>query len=238
LNPFSLFLFSCVILNSSHSRAPDAEIYDYRVFGAEGWDIDDAIYTSIIEACFDGVDIINMSLGGRWPSPAIQTAVQYAHSQGVIVVAAAGNEGDGDDMTVERSFPALWDEAISTAAVKKESNLPVVYFSNTNPQVDYAGIGVDVVSFKPGGGFQQMSGTSMAAPHVCGLLTALLDKENGNKHMMANVCNKKSHDETLRNFINKHYCIDIGLKGADHSTGLGFLTYLNKKEFDKAFHDL
>lgn len=107
MNPFSLFLFSCVILNSSHSRAPDAEIYDYCVFGAEGWDIDDAIYTSIIEACFDGVDIINMSLGGRWPLSAIQTAVQYAHSQGVIVVTAAGNEGDGDDMTVERSFPAL-----------------------------------------------------------------------------------------------------------------------------------
>ena len=95
-----------------------------------------------------------------------------------------------------------------------------------------------MVSFKPGGGFQEISGTSMAAPHVCGLLAALLDKENGNKHMVAKVFNKKSHDETLRDWINKHHCIDIGLTGADDSTGLGFLTYLSKKEFDDVFDNL
>ena len=56
------------------------------------------------------------------------------------------------------SYPAMWDEAISVAAVSKRGDLPVAIFSNSNPQVDYAGIGVDVVSFKPGGGFQTMSG--------------------------------------------------------------------------------
>jgi len=52
----------------------------------------------------------------------------------------------------------MWDEAISVAAVSKEGDLPVAYFSNTNPQVDYSGIGVDALSFKPGGGNQVMSG--------------------------------------------------------------------------------
>ena len=45
-------------------------------------------------------------------------------------------------------------------SVAKKLGFPVAFFSNTNAQVDYAGIGVDVVSMKPGGGFREMSGTS------------------------------------------------------------------------------
>jgi hypothetical protein len=42
--------------------------------------------------------------------------------------------------------------------VGKSENLPTANFSNTNPEVDYAGIGVDAISFKPDGGYQNMSG--------------------------------------------------------------------------------
>lgn len=211
------------VAGTIHMLAPDAEIYDYRVFGAEGFPVDDAIATSIFEACFDGVDIINMSLGGRWPSSNIRAAVQYAHSKNIVVVCAAGNEGDGNPLTNERSYPALWDEAISVAAVSKSDSLPVAYFSNTNPQVDYSGIGVDVISFKPDGGFQTMSGTSMACPHVCGLIAALHDKENG---ILG------GGDASVRETLEEKYLIDIGVTGADNATGLGFLTYLTKDEFD------
>jgi len=217
------------VAGTVHMMAPDAEIYDYRVFGDEGgFAVDEAIVTSVFEACFDGVDVINMSLGGRWPSNDIRAAVQYAHSRGVIVVCAAGNEGDDSPLTNERSYPALWDEAISVAAIAKESDLPVAWFSNTNPQVDYSGIGVDVTSFEPGGGFQQMSGTSMACPHVCGLITALLDKESGSG-------SGSEGDAAMRALLNEKYSIDIGVKGADNATGLGFLTYLSKAEFDEMF---
>ena len=44
-------------------------------------------------------------------------------------------------------------------------------FSSSNPEVDYGSIGVNIVSLKPGGGYQEMSGTSMAAPHVVGLIS-------------------------------------------------------------------
>ncbi len=90
------------VAGTIHLMAPDAEIYDYRVFGEEGFDVDEAITISIYEACFDGCDIINMSLGGRWPNSNIRSAVEYAHSKGVIVVCAAGNSGDGDPLTNER----------------------------------------------------------------------------------------------------------------------------------------
>ena len=212
------------VAGTIHMMAPDAEIYDYRVFGDEGgFPVDDAIATSIFEACFDGCDIINMSLGGRWPSNKIRGAVQYAHSKGVLVVCAAGNEGDNNPLTNERSYPALWDEAMCIAAVAKENDLPIARFSNTNPQVDYSGIGVDVKSFKPDGGFQLMSGTSMACPHVCGLLTALLDKES----------DPVKGDAAMRALLKEKYVIDIGVTGADNATGLGFLTYLTKAEFDE-----
>mmetsp|Transcript_13667 Transcript_13667/g.28653 ORF Transcript_13667/g.28653 Transcript_13667/m.28653 type:complete len:307 (+) Transcript_13667:361-1281(+) len=212
------------VAGTIHMMAPDADIYDYRVFGDEGWGVDEAIVTSIYEACFDGCDIINMSLGGRWPSSGIRGAVQYAHSKGVLVVCAAGNEGDDSPLTNERSYPALWDEAMCIAAVSKKDDLPVAWFSNSNPQVDYSGIGVDVKSFKPDGGFQSMSGTSMACPHVCGLLTALLDKED----------NPVKGDAAMRALLTK-YTIDIGVKGPDNVTGLGFLTFLTKSEFDALF---
>ena len=151
------------VAGTIHMLAPDAEIYDYRVFGDEGFPVDEAIVTCIFEACFDGVDIINMSLGGRWPTNDIRAAIKYAHSKGVIVVCAAGNEGDDNILTNERSYPAMWEEAISVAALTKSEDLPVAYFSNTNPQVDYAGIGVNVTSFKPDGGFQGMSGKSKSS---------------------------------------------------------------------------
>ena len=60
-------------------------------------------------------------------------------------------------------------EVISIAAVRKQVGLPTASFSNTNAQVDYAGIGYNVHSFKPGGGMHQMSGKSrdMMKDSVC-----------------------------------------------------------------------
>jgi subtilisin family serine protease len=90
------------VAGTIHMLAPDAEILDYRFFGTEGdVDAEHAISASIFEACSDGCNVINMSLGGRWPNASIRTAVRYAHSKGVIIVCAAGNEGDGNSMINE-----------------------------------------------------------------------------------------------------------------------------------------
>jgi len=149
------------VAGTIHMMAPEAEIYDYRVFGAEGWGVDSAVATSIEWAVRDGCDIINMSLGGPRASMRIGDAVRYAHSKGVHMIVAAGNEGDANPLTNELSYPGMRPEVACIAAVSKRDNLPVAYFSNTNAQVDYAGIGVDVQSFKPEGGFQKMSGKSL-----------------------------------------------------------------------------
>lgn len=105
------------------------------------------------------------------------------------------------------SYPAQYEECLSIAAVSKADGLPVARFSNSNVGVDHAGIGVDVISFKPGGGFQAMSGTSMACPHVCGFIAALLSSQE-----------KKSVD--VRKKVADEFTVDIGVPGPDKSTGL------------------
>ena len=66
------------VAGTIHMIAPEAEIYDYRVFGAEGVGVDTAIERSIYQAIDDGCDIINMSLGGPYASRRIMRAVRYA----------------------------------------------------------------------------------------------------------------------------------------------------------------
>ena len=98
-------------------------------------------------------------------------------------------------------------------------------FSESNPQVDYAGIGVDVISFKPGGGVQSMSGTSMASPHVCGFIAAILSGPDFK--------GKPVSDAQLRRILSRKYAIDIGVEGRDNSTGVGLVTKLSKPELDE-----
>ena len=123
------------------------------------------------------------------------------------------------------SYPAFYEECISIAAVSKKNGFPVAVFSNSNSQVDYAGIGVDVASMEPGGGYQTMSGTSMASPHVAGLIACLLSDNSSVK--------KNIDDKALRTLLNESYALDIAAEGIDTATGVGFLTALDANAFDE-----
>lgn len=208
------------VAGTIHFMAPNADLFDYRVFGENGdFDTDLAIAKSIRSAVdIDKCHVINMSLRCSYPVlPEIAKAVMYAKKKGVHMVCAAGNDGDGNPLTDELySFPALFDETISVAAVQKEDGLPATNFSESNSKIDFSGIGRDVISLKPGGGLQSMSGTSMAAPHVTGLIACLLSNQP-----------QKYNDSQLRKLLRKKYVVDIAEKGFDKQTGAGFLTYLS-----------
>ncbi len=109
-----------------------------------------------------------LSLGGSVYDP-IDEAVMNLGASGVFVALAAGNESD--DANNHSPARANGANLYTISAMDIYDNF--AYFSNYgNPPVDYCAPGVSVLSTYKSGGYATMSGTSMAAPHVCGLLLA------------------------------------------------------------------
>jgi len=211
------------VAGTIHMLAPEAEIYNYCVFETESAE-NIAVAEAIRLAIDDGCQIINMSIGGPRHN-SIARAVSAAHSEKVLMIVSAGNDGDNNTLTYEYSYPAMNSKTVSVAAVYKENDLSTAPWSNTNDAVDYAGIGVDVISFRAKSiGYMKKNGTSMATPHVCGFVAALMTKDGNYSDIITN-------DESLRTLLDENFVRDIGEKGPNNSTGKGFLTYLNETEF-------
>lgn len=152
--------------------APDAELYAVKVLDNSGSGSYSGIAQGIEWAVDNGMDVINMSLGGSADSEVLRSAVQYAYNSGVVVVAAAGNSGAGSDTV---GYPAKYPEAIAVAAVDSNNNR--ASFSSTGPAVELSAPGVSVLSTVPRNRYASYSGTSMASPHVAGV-AALVKSAN------------------------------------------------------------
>jgi|GEM_PF-2367818 len=149
--------------------APSSQLYALKVLSSDGSGQISSIIKAISWAIEHHISIINLSLGSRFPSSPLHQAIKKAYKEGIIITAAAGNEVIGP------SFPAFYDECISTAAIDKEKK-PAI-FSNRDPHIDISAPGVKVYSTIPGGKFASYSGTSMAAPHIAGIAALILSKE-------------------------------------------------------------
>jgi subtilisin len=174
--------------------APGVRLFSYRVFGRqrrdeEGPDASNyAILKALDRAVEDGCDLVNLSLGGGDPDPALSDAVADARDRGTLVIGAAGNEAR---RTV--SYPARLAAALAVSAVGREGTFPatalaaedvspvrgrdrrdfLAVFSNVGREIDLCAPGVGVVSTMFDG-YAPLSGTSMACPAAVGAAARLL----------------------------------------------------------------
>ncbi len=110
--------------------------------GACAWSYNSDLIAAAYECRDAGSTVINMSLGGGGATSAAAQAFQDLADQGILSIAAAGNDG-----TTQMSYPASYDSVVSVAAIDINKNLGS--FSQRNSQVELAAPGVDVLSTVP-----------------------------------------------------------------------------------------
>ena len=114
-----------------------------------------------------GARVINMSLGGDVDTTVERNAVAYAIQQGVVVVAAMGN-----DNTTTPSYPGAYPDVIAVGATNPNDTR--ASFSNMGPHIDVAAPGVGIQSTYWDNTYANLQGTSMASPHVAGVAALIL----------------------------------------------------------------
>lgn len=147
----------------------DVQIMPVKVFDAAGSGTLVNILQGIDYALANGAQVLNASWGGAGSSSALSAAIDRAGQQGVLFVAAAGNNGMDLDTAAYPFYPCAYPNSnvICVAAMNSAGDLSSYsnYGLNT---VDLAAPGDSISSTLPHGGYGSLSGTSMAAPHVTG----------------------------------------------------------------------
>ncbi len=164
-----------------HLVAPSAKLMPVKVFDAHGGSSISLIVAGIHYAVDNGAHVINMSFSMVAFSPALNAAIDYANSRGVVLVAAAGNEGAS--MTV---YPAGYNAVIGVGAT--DFNNIRASFSNYGPVVDLAAPGAGVITSYPMNRYAAGWGTSFSAPLMAGaaaLFVQLSHNVNGPQALQA-----------------------------------------------------
>jgi subtilisin family serine protease len=149
----------------------------------DGDERDKDVANAIRYAADNGAQIISMSFGKAY-SPykgAVDDAVRYADAKGVLMVHAAGN--DGEDLSKNKNFPTPvyldggrpqhWIE-VGASSWKGGDELAANFSNYGKNEVDVFAPGVDILSTVPGNKYERESGTSMAAPVVSGLAALIM----------------------------------------------------------------
>jgi serine protease len=146
-----------------------AQIMAVKIFDDSGSTDSASILRAIEYTTKMGATITSNSWGGGGASEAQKEA--FANSDALHIM-AAGNNGWNNDWVP--NYPSNYDIPNNVAVAASDRNDKKAGFSQFGKKsVDIAAPGVDILSAKPGGGYQMMSGTSMATPHVAGVATLL-----------------------------------------------------------------
>lgn len=168
--------------------ASNIKLMPLKVLNSHGYGTLSDVAAAIRYAADNGAKVINLSLGGPFPSIFLRKACQYAKSKGVVIVAAAGNNGRSGI-----SYPAAYPECISVSAVRYDRKL--TWYSSYGKGLTIAAPGGDMNVDQNGDGLMDgvlqntldpqdtskqgyflFQGTSMATPHVAAAAALLVSQ--------------------------------------------------------------
>ena len=198
--------------------APEVDLYSIKVLDNLGVGTTDSIMQGIEWAIKQKIDILNISITTTTDDQIMKIALDKAYNLGILLVGAAGNRGLKSSDTV--TFPAKYDSVIAVSAVN--SDLTKLVESSVGPKVEVAAPGGAIFSTYPiewdfidgkQDGYTELSGTSMSAPHVTGVLALYKERFP----TMTNV-----ELRTLLGNLSK----DLGESGRDDIFGHGLAQYV------------
>ncbi len=184
-----------------------ASLMDGKVLDSGGSGSSSDVIAGIDWCVNNNADVISMSFGsGSYSSTCdgdpVSEAANNASEQGVTVLAASGNDGYSNSI----ELPACASNVIAVGAVDKDDNH--AYYSNGGSELDVVAPGSNITSTYNDGGFEIMSGTSMATPHASGTASLILETNSG--------LTPSEVRDILRNTS-----VDLGAEGFDNDFGYG-----------------
>lgn len=177
------------------------KIMPIKALESDGNGDEDKLGEGILYAVDHGAKIVVLSLGLNKYSPYMENIVRYAEDNGVVLVAASGNEGNAV------KYPAAYETVLAVGGVGTDNKPEAL--SNAGPELDVVAPWV-VFTTARDGGYEYKDGTSMAAPQVAGVCALILSKYPDMKPV------------EVRNLI-RQTAQNIGPKGWDKESGYGLL---------------
>jgi len=149
--------------------SPEISLYAVKVLDKKG--------SGWLSDLIDGLDwcinnkmqVVNMCFGSLTDNPSFHDAIIIAYQAGITLVASAGNNGEVGGSIV---YPAKYPETIAVSAIGQYDNF--ASFSSFGKEIDLTAPGVNIKSTYKKGSYETMNGTSMAAPHVTGVVALIL----------------------------------------------------------------
>jgi subtilisin family serine protease len=168
-NEYAAYGHGTMVAGIIHLVAPKAMILPMKAFGADGSGYTSDVLRAIYKSVQQNARILNMSFSFASSSKELSNAITYANKNGVIVVAAVGN--DGLKTTV---YPAGYSDRVMGIASTTNSDVRSA-FSNYGSMVFVGAPGEGIVTTYPWGTYAAVWGTSFSTPFVSGTAALLLD---------------------------------------------------------------
>ncbi|MDR4433500.1 S8 family peptidase [Bacillus tequilensis] len=195
--------------------APEAQIYAVKALDQNGSGNLQSLLQGIDWSITNRMDIINMSLGTTADSQILHDAVDKAYEQGVLLVAASGNDGNGKPV----DYPAAYSSVVAVSATNENNQL--ASFSTTGNEVEFSAPGTNITSTYLHQYYATGSGTSQATPHVAAMFALLKQRDPAETNVQ------------LRADMQKNI-VDLGAAGRDQQFGYGLIQY-KAQESDAAY---